>query len=297
MTHEYNIIITLHLYENLGDKLMSEYSDLLKKYDKQITKVNEAIMNTEFHEISTIYSDLVLLKDLRMGLMISLANSEERKYLLSKLAEYNYRPVRDFTYTYPEFKYSETELNQMYHDQERSDTIFNYSPDTDFSLTANELLRSITSQNTRVKYTKTVTWYINTYPLKITENMQIYATMLEEYVQHAAEIKLISVNPFTVDSNIWSNCQLLAIDDMLSVTKPEHTLNNVLFESHRLLNSAIYAPYVCDPSVLHKWHQHHINLADPKAEQEIFTVTEMMLNLYCHFTFIPFSIPLPNIQA
>ena len=146
--------------------------------------------------------------------MISLANSEERKYLLSKLAEYNYRPVRDFTYTYPEFKYSETELNQMYHDQERSDTIFNYSPDTDFSLTANELLRSITSQNTRVKYTKTVTWYINTYPLKITENMQIYATMLEEYVQHAAEIKLISVNPFTVDSNIWSNCQLLAIDDM-----------------------------------------------------------------------------------
>ena len=83
---------------------MPELSELINKNEKLINKINENIVSASFSIVKNIYIDLALLKDTRMGLMLSLSNSDDVQYLLSKLPIYNIRPNRRFTEVYPEFK-------------------------------------------------------------------------------------------------------------------------------------------------------------------------------------------------
>jgi len=271
------------------------YGDFLHQHDAEISRINDAILETDFHPISDIYIDLANLKDTRMGTLLLLSSSkEETQYLIDNLDAYNYRPVRNFTFTYPKYSLSESKLIEMYSDPKLSDDIFVRSPDTDLSLHCEELAKLITQHNSRVKYRPAPVLHLNVYPLIITDNIKIYADMLEAYLKGSLTIDLFSVPPGKVDASLYKKCGMLFIDKMLEVTYTTHSLYKVLFEDRNLLNSEIYAPYDSDITVIHKWEQYNINFQDSKALSELYAVTEALLNLYCHFKFNPFCIPAPH---
>lgn len=282
-------------YFNMNQDDNKTYGDFLKAHEKDIEKINEAIMETEFHEITDIYIDLALIKDTRMGLLQTLSRGPmDIKYLIDHLDAYNHRPVRDFKYVYKDLPYTETELKNMYKDPERSSAIFNKSPDTDFSQNIDTFSKIIVTRNSRVKSRNAVKLHINTYPLTITENIRLFASMLEDYLQGIFEIDLISIPPGKVDPALWKRCDIIFLDKVLDVTYTKHSLYKVLFEDRALLISEIYAPYDCDILVLHKWEQYHIDFSNPTVVSELFKVTESLMGLYCQFQFTPFCIPTPR---
>lgn len=271
------------------------YKDFLHQHDAEISRINDAILETDFHPISDIYIDLANLKDTRMGTLLLLAQSkDEVKYLTDNLDAYNHRPVRNFTFSYPKYHLPEDKLIQAYKDPNLSDDIFVRSPDTDLSLQSEELAKLITQHNSRVKYRNAPVLHINVYPLVITDNIKLYAEMLQKYLHGSLTVSVFSEPPSKVDPSLYKKCGMLFIDKMLEVTYTTHSLYKVLFEDRDLLNAEIYAPYDCDITVIHKWEQYHINFQDSKALSELCSVTEALLNLYCHFTFNPFCIPAPT---
>lgn len=272
---------------------MPELSDLITKNEKLINKINENILSSVFSTVKRVYIDLALLKDTRMGLMLSLSDSDDVQYLLSKLPLYNIRPNRSFTETYPDFKLDENTLNKYYHDPSYSEDIFNNSPDTDFSINLKTMIRMYSSANTRGGYSKPIDITINTFPLQITDNIKIFNRILDVMFKGAAIFNLISTDPKQISEESWSNYSVLYIDD-INYTLTDSNLYKALFDHQRMTNSTIFSPYCCDDKILDKWKQYKVDLTKPNITNDLFKVTEYILSAFCYFSFIPFQIPLPN---
>ena len=92
------------------EKFVEENRDLFNK-------LNDDFMKGFFSPVSEMYFDLPVLKDIRLGLMISLADETNMKLIKDNIDKYNIRPNRSFTYAFNGFKYSEKELQKMYLDE------------------------------------------------------------------------------------------------------------------------------------------------------------------------------------
>lgn len=272
---------------------MSDLSEIVSKNEKLINKINENIVSATFDTVKSIYIDLALLKDTRMGLMLSLSNSDDVQYLLDNLEIYNIRPNRHFTEVYPEFKVDEDTLNKYYHDPNYSEQIFDNSPDTDFSINLKSMLMMYTAANNRAGYYTPLNVTINIFPLSLTTNIQIFHKMLSVIFKGLAKFDFISIDPKQISEERWADYSVICIDD-LNYALSDSELYKALFEHQRLMHNTMFSPYCCDDRVLDKWKQYKIDLTDPNAVSDLFKVTEYMLSAFCYFSFIPFQIPLPN---
>lgn len=115
--------------------IMDEKPDLNKFYNENkdlIDKLNENYMKGFFSPVKEVYFDLPVLKDIRLGLMISLTDKNKIKDVFIKnIEKYNNRPNRSFTYAFKEVGYTEEELTKMYYDEKYHRDMFNYALDTD----------------------------------------------------------------------------------------------------------------------------------------------------------------------
>lgn len=272
---------------------MPELSELINKNEKLINKINENIVSASFSIVKNIYIDLALLKDTRMGLMLSLSNSDDVQYLLSKLPIYNIRPNRHFTEVYPEFKVDEATLNKYYHDPAYSEQIFNNSPDTDFSINLKSMILTYSAANNRAGYSTPLNITVNTFPLNITDSIRIFNKILSVVFKGLAVFNFICEDPKQILEEKWASYSVICIDD-LNYSLTNSNLYKALFDNQRLTNSTMFSPYCCDDKVLDKWKQYKVNLADPNAVNDLFKVTECVISAFCYFSFIPFQIPLPN---
>ena len=116
-------------------------NQLYDKCSDSIDKINKSIMDNVCGPIEQIYMDLSILKDIRLGLMMKLADPVLKQYLLGGLSNYNLRATRTFLEKYPKFPYTEEKLNLMLRDEDLSDEIFCYSPDTEISYELPQILK------------------------------------------------------------------------------------------------------------------------------------------------------------
>ena len=272
---------------------MTEFSDFVTKNEKLFNKVNESIVSASFNTVKRVYIDLALLKDTRMGLMLSLSDKNDIQYLLSKIKQYNIRPNRKFTEVYPEFKIDEDTLNKHYHDPSYSETIFDYSPDTDFSVKLKSVILMYSSANNRAGYSDPIEITINAFPLSITENIKLFNAILNHLFIGLATFNLVSVDPKIIQTDHWATYSVLYIDD-IEYDLTNGTLYKILFEQQKMTDKVIVAPYCCNEAVLDKWKQYRIDLTDINTTNDIFKLTEYVLSAFCYFSFIPFQIPISH---
>lgn len=272
---------------------MPELSELINKNEKLINKINENIVSASFSIVKNIYIDLALLKDTRMGLMLSLSNSDDVQYLLSKLPIYNIRPNRHFTEVYPEFKVDEATLNKYYHDPAYSEQIFDNSPDTDFSINLKSMILTYSAANNRAGHNYPLNITINTFPLSITESIRIFNKILSVMFKGLALFNFICEDPKQISEEKWASYSVICIDD-LNYSLTNSNLYKALFDHRRLANCAIFSPYCSDDEILDKWKQYKVDLTNLNVISDLFKVTEYVLSAFCYFAFIPFQIPLPN---
>ena len=69
---------------------MSKLSDFITQHERLFDNANKSIVEASFRTITKVYIDLALLKDTRMGLMISLSDKSDMQYLAEGLPRYNF---------------------------------------------------------------------------------------------------------------------------------------------------------------------------------------------------------------
>ena len=249
---------------------MSNLSDFITQHERLFDNANKSIVEASFRTITKVYIDLALLKDTRMGLMISLSDKSDMQYLAEGLPRYNLRPNRKFTEVYPNFKV-----------------------DTDFSIGLSSLIEAYVATNNRAGNCDPIDVVINAYPLTITTDILIYKKLLNAHHKGLANFNIVSVDPKLISATAWTSYSSMFIDD-LQYALTDSNLYKVLFEQQKLLNTTIFAPYCCADNILDKWKQYRVDLTDKTTISDLFKVTEYLLSAFCYFSFIPFQIPVPE---
>lgn len=263
-------------------------------------KVNEQLMSRDCGAFDRIYVDLVLMKDTRMGLMLALANeTHDTKmvdYLRTDLKKYNSRPNRSFTIAYPNLKYSEEKLQDMYQHPRFSRMAFEYAPDT---VMHNSLISEFTpyfDQNDRAGYKNKVVLIINTYPLHletIKDLIDIYGKMLTRIIGNRIEVRFISQDPLTISPVTFISFKAIYIDDITKLFCEGGVLCDAFCKRQCLLHRVI-SPILVEDPVLQIWKDQGLDIFDTHVLLERVQLTSCALNMGCIFDYRPFNIPLPK---
>lgn len=266
----------------------------MDKYGKVIENTNKAFFENDTDNIDGIYIDLVCLKDLRMGLMLSLCETpEEQEYLQKHLRDYNNKPRRTFVKdAYPNFKYTEEELQEKY--KSIGDNVFDISPDTSIVLLLPTLL-STASQNKDmhgrpVQFTVTV----NCFPLKITDLVKQYINLLEQYLSHHVKVIAISQDPCTLTDGIWSSHQVYFFDSLQRMLQPTSSIFSSFFNEHTFYNNIVYAPYEVEDKIYSTWLKNGFDISNEQSFVTYFEPTKLYLNFCCKFSYMTYDIPLTD---
>ena len=276
--------------------IMDEKPDLNKFYNENkdlIDKLNENYMKGFFSPVKEVYFDLPVLKDIRLGLMISLTDKNKIKDVFIKnIEKYNNRPNRSFTYAFKEIGYTEEELTKMYCDEKYHHDMFNYALDTDLGCLLKDMYQNFCDQNIRAEYKNSIIFNINTYPIsEKDENIVIYAKMLSDYLR-GVTINTFCTNPQKLDEKFWLRQSVIILDDInLMMTTTDSGLVKPLLQDQVMMSTKIFAPYQAIDEALADWKEHHINIDDPKQLHDAFVPTECTLQLFSNFKFIPCRIP------
>lgn len=266
----------------------------MDKYGEDIEQVNKAFFDTGDNDVNGIYIDLVCLKDLRMGLMISLCETpEEQEYLQKHLREYNNKPRRTFVKdAYPDFKYTEEELQEKY--KSIGDEVFDVSPDTTVMLMIPSLLKVFCQQKDMYDKQKQFTITINCFPLKITEVLQTYKKILERYFSNFSRVNLISTDPCTLGPSTWSNNQVYFFDSLQRMLRPTSSMFSYFFNERTFYYSKVYAPYEIEDETYKTWKENGFDPTDEKSFVTFFEPTSLYLKFCCKFSYLSYDIPLTD---
>ena len=256
-------------------------------------KLNEDFMKGFFSPVKEIYFDLPVLKDIRLGLMISLTDkSKIEEVFIKNITKYNNRPNRSFTFAFKDVGYSEEELTKMYYDEKYHHDMFDYALDTDLSLMLNKLYCNILDQNIRAEYRDSVTFNINTYPISTTdENIVAYEKILTKYFK-GVKFNFICINPQKINERFWLNQSIIIFDDLAKMTVEDTGIFKPLFQDQVMSSTKIFCPYQVLDDVLEDWIKQGLDINNPEHLVTAFSPTECTMKLVSNFKFIPCKIPL-----
>jgi hypothetical protein len=260
------------------------FTEFYEQNKDTFDKVNNAILESIFSPVKEIYIDLAVIKDLRLGLMLSLSDDEQKKYLIDNIKSYNKKPNRGFTLAYPNFKYKEEELEAMYLDDKYHEQMFNFSPDTNLSDSLPGLIDGAIIQNDRSQYREKVVLHINTYPIEKSVNLDVYKYAVTRYLNGISTVDFFCKDPTKIDETFWTKQSIIIFDDIARMTKPDTGLFKPLFTDQSMLATKIAAPYSADKDKIAeiiKVKDYQDNLKD------LFTITETYMKMMCVFMFLP----------
>lgn len=265
-------------------KFVSENRDL-------INKLNEDFMKSFFSPVSEMYFDLPVLKDTRLGLMISVADETNMKLIRDNIGKYNLRPNRSFTYAFEGFKYSEDELTKMYYNSDYHTRMFNFAVDTDLSILLKKMFDIARDQNIRAEYRDSIRVNINTYPID-SDNQLVceYTKIMSDYFKDIV-FNVICVDPKKLNDKFWLKQNVIVIDDLIKMTSEDCGLFKPWLEDQVMSSVKIFSPYQVLDEVLDSWKKDGRNLLDRDTITKLFQPTELTLQLISNFKFIPNQIP------
>lgn len=266
----------------------------MEKYGKDIEQANKTFFEQEECFVSGLYIDLACLKDLRMGLMLSLCKSQkDQQYLASNLVKYNNRPRRTFVKdAYPDFPYSEEELQKRY--QTIGDKEFNLSPDTTVIFLLPALLNSYAQRKSMHDQPDAFRLTVNCFPLPVTPLLKQYFQLLERHLLHNLTIYPICQDPATLAPAFWHSNQVYFFDSLQHMLKPSTTMFEPFFKKHLFYNYHVYAPYEVEDEIYDVWLQEGMDFTNEKMFVTRFEPTQVYLQLCCKFSYLVYDIPLPH---
>ena len=276
-------------------KKASDINKLIVKHDDNIDRINDSIMDRQFQPIPSVYIDLPCLKDIRLGLMLHLSTPETFSYIKEGLERYNKRPNRSFKFAYPDFPYSEEDLQAKLSDPELSRDIFNRSPDTELMRSFTTTLAQVQFQNKKASYKLPVMLNVNIWPLTPSDLSTKFGEILQrQFDPEDFVVKIISTDPITLPSYFWNQQGLLFIDDMKRLCQEDSTLHIPLLIERRFLNKMIFAALQAGDEELEVWRNEGVDFSDMEKVMDRFELTAIFFSLCCLFSFTPFIIPIPK---
>ena len=268
---------------------MNSIQQLFDDNKETIKRLHESILESSFPTIRNIYADLNCLKDTRLGLMISLCTKDRLNYIKAGIERYNRRPVRKFTFAYPEFPYTEEQLQQMYNRPKYWRQAFDYAPDTDLACTLHKLHTTICQINARTEYTGTINLIINCYPFKIGPLLNAYLAVLQEIHRDSRfKFKLVSIPHKDITLKQWSSWEYMFIDDIAKLI-PLPTWQQICVTT-AIQNNYVFAAPTLSEEHFQEWNK-TLDWNDEEAIRLRFSLTEQLLNITTNFKFIRFDIP------
>lgn len=260
-----------------------------KEISDILDKLGNEILEAEFKPIKELYVDLVTIKDFRFGLVYSLANEEERRYLVENISKYNLRPNRSFTFGYDKLNSRENQYNSMYTDKKYWEEMFNFAPDTDFSAILPNFIISFASKNMQAGYKEKMTLNINTYPIENCPNLEVFKTMYSRFLGAKIKVNFFCSEPIKISSDFWSRQQFIVMDDIRIAFDNKSGLYKPLCDDQSMLTTKIFAPYTCEQEAIDRWQK--LDKEFTKKLRDFFTPTEATLQALCEFKFVPCFIP------
>lgn len=251
-------------------------------------KLSTLIMESEFNPIKEVYIDLCQLKDLRMGLVLSRCNDEQKKYIIDNLEKYNQKPNRSFLWGLDGLKMDEEILRKSYFQSENWNNMFNYAPDTELSTVLGEFNDLFIAKNARASYDNKVVYVINSYPIVNSELLSLYVRMLSYYLRGRPTVTTVCKDPREFSSSFWESKDFIILDDINILETPDTGIYNSLFVNQTLLSKKMFAPYQVSDKRYEGWKEMYKKFPSLK---ELFLPTEMSLATVTQFKFIPCIIP------
>ena len=281
-----------------------EVRQLMQNHGEEFHKAAETFFRKEVTAVRGVYVDLTCLKDTRLGLLLSLANTpEEQQYLRDHLVEYNNRPRRSFIKdAYPDFKMTEEQLESIYYklyqgEDIATDYIFDRSPDTTLILFLSSLLSIYDQRRIAYEIGGKLIVTVNCWPLKQTPLVDIYRKCLSTYFDPTRVIvKLISVDPVTLPAHMWTDHQVFFFDSLTRLVRPTSTFFTPFFKHESFLDSYIYAPYEVEDKIYEEWKEKGVDLSDEETFVDMFSGTQAYLSFCCHFSYLSMDVPIGQDQ-
>lgn len=274
---------------------MSQQSNNLSAEDHEIlNKLNASLFEKEFTAIRSIYIDLALLKDIKVGCVLT-KHPEMAPVTIANLDEYNLRLERGFE-TLSKITNTDDDYYAYLSDKENTELIFRRSPDTVFSNKFTEILSQIQLSNSRCDYDGVINITINTYPFDTNSQIiELYKQAINLYIGDSLfKVDTISVDPINIQGVIWKRYDMLFIDDIAKLSAEGIPFSKELYELRTMYNVRIYTPYVADKTCLAKIEDAGLSLEDKDNLDTLFAHMELVNNIFCQFKFAKYDIPKPK---
>ena len=269
-------------------------NQLYDKCSDSIDKINKSIMDNVCGPIEQIYMDLSILKDIRLGLMMKLADPVLKQYLLDGLSNYNLRATRTFLEKYPKFPYTEEKLNLMLRDEDLSDEIFCYSPDTEISYELPQILKVLISHNRISKSTKPINILINTFPLTLTSNIKLFVESMNRHLfEGRVKFNTVTCDPVYGSPTFWNHQQWMFIDDLSKLCAEGCAFSQLLF-NEAFTGKTIIAPPCLTDEAKEQWKKEGGKPDDLAFLKMKMDLTANVISLLCKCIITPVTVPTPD---
>lgn len=273
--------------------MSQETNDIYRKHESFFRQVSENMVKTDFVPIKKVYIDLMCLKDLRLGLLLSLSTKDRIEYLKANLNLYNCRPIRNFLFAFPEFHYTEDQLQKMILTEAYQQQAFKYAPDTDLLVNLPELGNAFAQTNIRAEYPDKIRVYINTFPMKVDAVLKGYADFLNVALDNTPlTFEVFSHDPTKIDSGTWCSFNYQFIDNIIPLARDTSCpWARACFVDASLQQNHVFAAHNIEPQILEKYEE-QVDWENDEHVKLIFSATEATLDLLTNFKFTRFRIPI-----
>lgn len=269
-----------------------ETNAIYKKHEAFFRQMSDNLIKGDFTPIKKIYIDLMCLKDLRLGLLLSLATGDRTEYLKANLNHYNHSPLRNFLFAFPDFPYTEEQLQKMMMDSKFQRQAFEHAPDTVLLSDLQTFGKTLSQVNMRANYPDPVRICINAYPLKVGPVLSNYAQLLNTvHTDIPVTFEIFSCNPTKITSDTWCSFDYQFIDNIIPLARDTSCpWARACFAECRFQHLRIFAAPNMEPQIFAKYDE-QIDWDNEEQVSLLFGATESIIGLMTNFRFTRFPIP------
>ena len=249
-------------------KLTKEQKDRLVEFSKTIPKETIDNFNVQYRkmvsrQISDIYIDLTYLHDIYLGGILHMtADKPVYKYIKDQLERYNIRMIPDHASHFPELNISEDELFSYISNPQVCSDLIKISPPTDMYHALSTINRATIYDNKckiskDVKTIETLTYVINTYPLKLSKEDMIFLKSRFMLGCGTTNLKfgVICQPSWNMNVNVYSRFDVMYVYDFYRWCDDKTSIaHQLLFkEGGPMMYTNIYIPpRITNPEILEK---------------------------------------------
>lgn len=272
--------------------MSQETNAIYKEHETFFRQMSENLIKSDFTPIKKIYIDLMCIKDLRLGLLLSLATGDRIEYLKANMKKYNNRPLRNFLFAFPDFPYTEEQLQKMMSNSKFQRQAFEHAPDTTLLSELQTFSKTLSQVNMRSSYSEPVRVCINAYPLKVGPLLSSYTQLLNMvHSDVPLTFEIFSQDPTKIESNIWCSFDYQFIDNIVPLARDTTCpWARACFSECRFQNLRVLAALNMEPQVFAKYDE-QIDWDNEEQVSLLFGATEAVIGLMTNFRFTRFPIP------